>query len=146
MPRTRGTLLLTRRQALGELAQGCALRYASSMGRRLVASFAVLGLLLAPAVASTRFFCKSTGVEIVGCDEQRTPERTTIRGDGCCERRTLAPAGTAIAATQSFLAEPVATSAEVTFIVDPANGLASGVLPTADAGPPLFLSHRALLI
>jgi hypothetical protein len=55
--------------------------------RRLVGTIGLIALLASPTVARTRFFCRFSGVEISGCDEQRVPDHAAVQAEDCCERR-----------------------------------------------------------
>jgi hypothetical protein len=118
--------------------------------RRGVSFLALLAVVAAPTVTSTRFFCRYTGQEIVGCSEARLPQGAHVRADDCCDQRTLralegmrqadnplqpSPATIAIGASSVF---PAAAFA-------PASPAAEHA-PWSSTGPPAFLAHRALLI
>jgi hypothetical protein len=116
--------------------------------RRLAATLSIVALLAVPVVAGTRLFCKYTGIEITGCAEQAVAVHATLRDEGCCDRRTFERIGSTVPSPATELPPPVlAAIAELPRSVllalrerpDPAQ------VP-ADAGPPAFLSHRALLI
>jgi len=123
--------------------------YASLVLRRAASLAAVLAVIAAPAVTSTRSFCQFTGEEIVGCAESLVPQQAQFRGEQCCQQRTLraldgvrlieeqrpqAPASVAIATA------PVACN--LVAIASPAAQRHA----VASAGPKAFLIHRALLI
>jgi len=119
------------------------------MFRRSAAALVVASLAASPAVASTRLFCRFTGVEIVGCPEQQVVQQATVRENGCCEHRTLQPldATRPEAATQ-FTAPTLAVLPAVVPVLL-TRLLSSRALPslgTVPIGPPAFLTHRALLI
>jgi hypothetical protein len=118
--------------------------------RRCASFLALIALISAPAVTSTRFFCRHTGEEITDCAEAVTPTHTNVRADGCCDQRTFraldgvrlveehrqqAPIHVAIDTTRALLAQIFAPAATV---------LRRPSAPSA--GPPAFITHRALLI
>lgn len=118
--------------------------------RRSASFLALLALIAAPAVTSTRLFCRFTGQEIIGCAESNTPDHSEVRGEGCCQHRTFRaldgvrlleeqrqqiPAAVAIDAPAGWVADVLA-------VPPPAVRLTAA----PSAGPPAFLSHRALLI
>ena len=118
--------------------------------RRSVSFLLLVAVIVAPAVTSTRLFCRYTGQEIVGCAETAAPERAQVREGACCQKRTFhaldgvrlakeerqqAPTLVAVAAAPVLLAEVFALAAP-----EPHRTIAPS------AGPPAFLSHRALLI
>jgi len=120
------------------------------MLRRSASFLALLAVIAAPAVTSTRLFCRFTGQEIVGCAEAAAPEHAQLREDACCQQRTFhaldgvrlmeeqrhqEPAPIAIDAAAVLLAHVSALAA-------PAPHRA----PAPSAGPRAFLTHRALLI
>src|SRR5436305_4471100 len=72
-----------------ELAVCWAVGYRRSVPRRLASMCALLALLAAPSVTSTRFFCRYTGQEIVGCAEGARGAGAEVRGDDCCDKRTF---------------------------------------------------------
>jgi hypothetical protein len=124
--------------------------YRYGMSRGCTSFLALLAVFAAPVTTSTRFFCHYTGEEIVGCAESRVPQHAQFRGEQCCQQRTFRaldgvrlveeqpPQAPASVAT---VPAPVLRDASVTIAVRPAEGRA-----VASAGPPAFLSHRALLI
>ena len=57
--------------------------------RRSASFLAVLAVVGAPAVTSTRLFCRFTGQEIVGCAEAAAPEHAQVREGACCQERTF---------------------------------------------------------
>jgi hypothetical protein len=118
--------------------------------RRGVSFLALLAVIAAPAVTSTRLFCRYTGQEIVGCAEARVPQGAHVRADDCCDQMTLralegmrqaddrlqpGPTTVAIGASSVFPAAALA----------PASPAAQHA-PWSSTGPPAFLAHRALLI
>jgi len=117
------------------------------MLRRAAATLALAGLVTSPVVASTRLFCRYTGAEIVGCAEQYPSDHAVMRGEACCVRHTLQPLDTAQPSSADRFAAPV-----VVVLPEPIRlptrrlGCIAFATPTAAAGPPAFLSHRALLI
>lgn|ERR671935_2678311 len=126
------------------------MRYTNDVLRRAASFVALLGIIAAPAVSSTRFFCRYTGEEITGCAEASTPKQALIRADGCCDQRTFralegvrlvqeqrqqAPTPVAIEAAPVLLAHVFALAAP-----EPHRP------PASSAGPPAFIIHRALLI
>jgi len=110
---------------------------------------ALLALIATPAVTSTRLFCRYTGQEIVGCAESSAREHGEIRLADCCQHRTFhAVDGVRLVDDQRVQAPPpVAIDAPI-FLADVfAVGTPAVRLTIApSAGPPAFLSHRALLI
>jgi hypothetical protein len=116
--------------------------------RRCACFCALLAVLAAPSVTSTRFFCRYTGQEIFGCAEG-APRNTQVRGDDCCDQRTFR----AVEGVQHSGQDPVPIPTGVTIALE-APALAPGpVVESAarrttvrSAGPPAFLAHRALLI
>jgi len=116
--------------------------------RRTAAAFALASLIATPVVASTRLFCRYTGVEIVGCAEQQSSDHRGIRGEGCCIRRTLHPLDAFRPSTDERFDTPV-LAVVVPSIHPVLQPMARCVVLTArtiGTGPPAFLSHRALLI
>ena len=105
-------------------------------------------LITTPVVASTRLFCRYTGVEIVGCAEQQVSNHRAIRGESCCVRRTVQPLDAARPASDERF-EPAALAVAVP-LADwvPQSAVRRFVFTvrTVGSGPPAFLSHRALLI
>jgi hypothetical protein len=118
--------------------------------RRAIASLALIALTGSPAVTSTRLFCRYTGVEIVGCDESTVPARAQVRAEDCCLKRTFHAVDPARVLTDDGprLATPPIV-AIVAIIPEVRHGAA---VPSAhadrfsNAGPPVFLTNRALLI
>jgi hypothetical protein len=123
--------------------------YRSAVPRRCACLFALLAVVTAPSVTSTRFFCRFTGQEIVGCHEG-APRSAQIRSDDCCDRRIsravdavrhpeqeLFPIPQAVAVAIASPAAPAALARESVMVRRPA---------ASSAGPPAFLAHRALLI
>jgi len=110
---------------------------------------ALLALIATPAVTSTRLFCRYTGQEIVSCAESNAPEHAEIRVDECCQQRTFhAVNGVRLLDDRRLQAPaPVAIDAPV-FMADVFAVATPAVRLTVapSAGPPAFLSHRALLI
>jgi hypothetical protein len=118
--------------------------------RRSISFLALLSLIAAPAVTSTRLFCRYTGEEITGCPEADTPKQPIVDADGCCDQRTFrALDGVRLVDEQRHQAPtPVAidtTPALLACVFAPA--AAEPPRPSAtSAGPPAFITHRALLI
>lgn len=131
----------------GAVAFQARTRYSPGV-RKVVATLALLGLLTSPVVAQTRLFCKFTGVEITDCLERDVPAAPTVRSGDCCDRVSLplldhsnVPLG------NPFVALPVLAALPSGTLLLPAPLLRVAVdQPFADAGPPLFVQHRALLI
>ena len=124
--------------------------YASAVLRRALASLALIAIVVSPAMDSTRLFCRFTGVEIVGCDESRVPAQTQFRNEDCCLKRTfhaIDPTRILVDDSSRFVVPP----AVATVAIMPGVHLFAAV-PSAradrfsDAGPPVFLTNRALLI
>jgi hypothetical protein len=110
----------------------------------------LLGLIAAPAVSSTRLFCRYTGEEIVGCDDAGALQHAQIRVDECCQQRTFhALDGVRLVEDhRQQVPAPVAIDAAPLLVTD-VFAVASPAVRLAAApsvGPPAFLSHRALLI
>jgi hypothetical protein len=118
--------------------------------RRSTAFFAFLSLVTAPVVTSTRLFCRYTGQEITDCAKADISANEFVGTDTCCEQRTFraldgvrlvdehrqqAPTPVAIDTAPSLLVHVFAPAA-----TQPPQPSASC------AGPPAFISHRALLI
>src|SRR2546428_7306319 len=59
------------------------------MLRRSASFLALLAVIAAPAVTSTRLFCRYTGQEIVGCAETAAPEHAQVPESACCQKRTF---------------------------------------------------------
>src|SRR5882762_5986071 len=59
------------------------------MLRRSTSLLALLALIAAPAVTSSRLFCQYTGEEIVGCAQSGVPQQAQFRGEQCCQQRTF---------------------------------------------------------
>src|SRR5436305_9233488 len=72
-----------------ELAVCWAVGYRRSVPRRLASMCALVALLAAPSVTSTRFFCRYTGQEIFGCAEGAPRRGAEVRADDCCDQRTF---------------------------------------------------------
>jgi hypothetical protein len=133
-----------------ELAVCGAVGYRRPVPRRLASMCALLALLAAPTVTSTRFFCRYTGQEIVGCAEGARARGVEVRADDCCDQRTFR----AVEAVRQSEHDPVPVPAKAAIgIVSPATAPAwihpdeFARHPAVDAaGPPAFLAHRALLI
>jgi hypothetical protein len=110
---------------------------------------ALLAVLAAPSVTSTRFFCRYTGQEIFACAEG-TPRNARIRADDCCDRRTFR----AVEAVEHSGQDPSPIPVGVAVAIETPHLAPPPVLdfPAArraaihSAGPPRFLAHRALLI
>ena len=124
--------------------------YGLAVLRRSASVLALLAVIVSPAVTSTRLFCRYTGQEIVSCAEAAAPEHAQIREGACCQKRTFhaldgvrlvkeerqqAPTIVAIDAAPVLLAHVFAPAAP-----EPHRAIAPS------AGPPAYLSHRALLI
>jgi hypothetical protein len=118
--------------------------------RRAASFVALLSLIAAPAVTSTRFFCRYTGEEIVGCDEDSPPQHAAVRAGECCDQRTFhALEGVRpVQEPQHQAPTPLAMDVATVLLPRALPVAAAGVRSTAgpSAGPPAFLSHRALLI
>jgi hypothetical protein len=132
-----------------ELA-GCApVGYRSAVLRRCASLCALLAVVTAPSVTSTRFFCRFTGQEILGCDEG-APRNAQVRPDDCCERRILRAVAAVRHSEHEVLPVAQAVAAAIpTPGAAPALARESVVLrrtPASSAGPPAFLAHKALLI
>jgi hypothetical protein len=117
-----------------------------AMLRRAIAALAITGLMTSPVVASTRLFCRFTGIEIVGCTEHRAADQAVVRGETCCVRLTVQPVDTAERVITDFPAPALAVLPETVQRPAPKGRLAASEAPSTAAGPPMFLSHRALLI
>jgi len=118
--------------------------------RRCTCFLLLLAVIAAPAVTSTRLFCRYSGQEIVGCAQATATEHAQVREDACCQQRTFhaldrvrlveeqrqqAPVPVAIAAAPVLLAHLFAIAGP-----EPQRTIAPS------ARPPAFLTHRALLI
>jgi hypothetical protein len=117
--------------------------------RRSASFLALLALIATPAVTSTRLFCRYTGQEIIGCAESTAPEHAEIRVKECCQQRTFhALDGVRLVEDQrQQVPARVAIDAPVLVAdVFAAAAPAARLTPAPSAGPPAFLSHRALLI
>jgi len=116
---------------------------------RSASVLALLAVIAAPAVTSTRLFCRYTGEEIIGCAETAPPEQPLVRAE-CCQHRTFhaldgvrpvheqrqeTPAPVAVDLARVPLADRFALAAPRP------RGTAA-----PSAGPPAFITHRALLI
>jgi len=118
--------------------------------RRSASFLAVLAVVGAPAVTSTRLFCRFTGQEIVGCAEAAAPEHAQVREGACCQERTFrALDGVRLAKEERQQAPTLVTVAAAPVLLADLFALAApapcrAIAPSA--GPPAFLSHRALLI
>jgi hypothetical protein len=117
--------------------------------RRCACFYALLAVLAAPSVTSTRFFCRYTGQEIFGCAEG-PPRNAQVRADDCCDQRTFR----AVEGVEHCGQDPLPISTSVAVALE-APALAPEPLlesPAArrtavrSSGPPAFLAHRALLI
>jgi hypothetical protein len=132
------------------LAVAVTVRYGQTVFRRSASLLVFLALIVAPAVTSTRLFCRYTGEEIIDCAQAAAPDQGQIREDGCCQQRTFhALQGVRPAGDQRLQGPaPVAMGAAPAVLAN-AFVLAPSVARRAtapSAGPPAFLSHRALLI
>src|SRR6266849_7951208 len=125
--------------------------YGRPVLRRSASILALLAVIAAPAVTSTRLFCQYTGEEIVGCADSGVPQQAQVRGEQCCQQRTFhALDGVRLVEDQRQQAPaPVAIDAAPLIVAD-VFAVASPALRRLTAapsvGPPAFLSHRALLI
>jgi hypothetical protein len=131
------------------LAPCATVGYRPPVPRRCACFCALLAVLAAPSVTSTRFFCRYTGQEIFGCTEG-APRNAHVRGDDCCDQRTFR----AMDGVRHSGQDPVPIPRGAPVALE-APALAPGpVLESAaarhttvrSAGPPAFLAHRALLI
>ena len=133
-----------------ELAASRPLGYGRPVFRRVASFLALLALLAAPAVTSTRLFCRFTGQEFVGCVEASPQHGAEVRPDDCCDQRTFrALDGMRLAENQP---QPAPATVLVTDAVTPLV-IASAAMPSVrpersvqSVGPPVFLVQRALLI
>ena len=120
------------------------------MLRRCASLLALIAVIAAPAVTSTRFFCRYTGEEIAACAKPGTPTHAVVLADSCCDQRTFrALEGVRLVDEPRQQAPtPIAVDtapALVAYVVAPVAGQLGR--PTApSAGPPAFIAHRALLI
>jgi hypothetical protein len=119
--------------------------------RRCASIVALVAVIAAPATTSTRFFCRYTGQEIVDCAEAAAPAQAIVRAAHCCDQRTFRPvAGVTAFDKQSRHVEPtlvgIAVAPELFSGAVAEQSHASRVTYPPSAGPPVFLSHRALLI
>src|SRR4051812_11475914 len=133
-----------------ELAPSRPIGYRLPVFRRVASFLALLALLAAPAVTSTRLFCRFTGQEFVGCLEASRERGVQVRPDDCCDQRTFrALDGMRLAETQP---QPAPATVLVTDAVTPlviASAATPSVRPERSVqpvGPPVFLMQRALLI
>ena len=119
------------------------------MLRRALAFLALLAVIGSPAATSTRLFCRYTGVEIVGCDESSVPAQTQLRDEDCCLKRTfhtLDPTRTLADDGPRLAAPPIVAIIAIIPVhlgVTVPSGRADRF---GDAGLPVFLTNRALLI
>jgi hypothetical protein len=111
---------------------------------------ALLSLVAAPAVTSTRFFCRYTGEEITGCAQAETPTQAILAADDCCDQRTFRAIDGArrVEEQRQQSPTPVAVGTAPVFVADV---LAPAAIEhpwrsAPSAGPPAFICHRALLI
>jgi len=118
--------------------------------RRFVSFCALVAIFAAPSVTITRFFCRYTGQEIVGCKEG-APGSAQVRGDDCCDQRTFhavealeRSARDAVRIPANVAAGVATTSAPLATVAGSAPARRAAPLPRA--GPPPFLAHLALLI
>jgi len=117
--------------------------------RRAASFVALLAVIATPAVTSTRLFCRYTGQEIIGCAELNAPENAEIRLEGCCQQRTFhALDGVRLIQDQrEQVPAPIAIDTPVSIADVIVVATLAVRLPAAPSvGPPVFLSHRALLI
>ena len=121
------------------------------MLRRCASFCALLAVLAAPSVTSTRFFCRYTGQEIFDCAEG-TSRNALVRADDCCDRRTFRAVEAVERSGQDPTPIPVGVAIAVALEMrDPApapvlESPAARRAALRSAGPPRFLAHRALLI
>jgi hypothetical protein len=152
-----GRLLFARRRSrvalertLYELAGAGGVGYVGTIVIRRSASFlALLALIATPAVTSTRLFCRFTGQEIIGCAESNTPDHSEVRGEGCCQHRTFRALDGVRLLEEQRQQIPAAVAIDAPgWVADALAVPPPAVRLTAapSAGPPAFLSHRALLI
>jgi hypothetical protein len=117
--------------------------------RRFLSFCALLAVLAAPSVTSTRFFCRHTGEEISVCTDG-APRSAQIRADDCCDQRTFH----AVEALERSARDPVPVPTNIAVAVgtlEPQATVAGSVAtwrtaPRRRWGPPAFLAHLALLI
>ena len=118
--------------------------------RRVVSFLALLALLAAPAVTSTRLFCRFTGQELVGCVEAGPQRGAQLRPDDCCDQRTFrALDGTRVEENRPQPAPATVLMADAVIPLVIASAATPSVRPersVQSVGPPVFLVHRALLI
>jgi hypothetical protein len=111
---------------------------------------ALVALIATPAVTSTRFFCRYTGEEITGCAEERTPRDAEVRANECCDQRTFRAIERVrpVEQQQQQAPTPLVIDVPPVLLARVLSVTAAAVRSTAgpSAGPPAFLSHRALLI
>jgi hypothetical protein len=109
-----------------------------------------MAIVVSPAMTSTRLFCRFSGVEIVGCDESRLPAQTQLRNEDCCLKRTfhaIDPTRVLADDGSRFAAPPAVATVEITPEVHLLAAVPSSRADRfSDAGPPVFLINRALLI
>jgi hypothetical protein len=130
------------------LAAGCTERYVAGV-RRLVATFALVGLIASPVVARTRLFCKYTGVEITSdCWERETPVSALVTAQACCDHRVESPLPPSKLSGQSFevLAPVLGASVAASLPAAEPFSVSFWRVPAVRTGPPLFVRLRALLI
>src|SRR6266478_1535070 len=103
-------------------------------------------LQLARVMLISMLRCATAAVEIVGCAEQQAVNHASVRGEGCCIRHTVRPLDAAQPApVDRFPALVVAVVPQpFQLLARPIVGPVALVTPTSAAGPPAFLSHRAL--
>jgi hypothetical protein len=132
-----------------ELAPCGPVGYRPAVLRRFASLCALLATVTAPSVTSTRFFCRFTGQEIVGCDEG-APRSTQVRADDCCERRIFRAVEAVRHSGRELLPIRQAVAAAIPSpATAPALARESALVRRTSgcsAGPPAFLAHRALLI
>jgi hypothetical protein len=112
--------------------------------RRVIAALALLALASMPVVARTRLFCRYTGVEITGCQEQRLPPGAQVDVERCCDARTTHPTSIAPIGQQQASVPPLLIGLPVAafFAAPPPRP----PIRVFDAAPLVFLITRALLI
>jgi len=117
--------------------------------RRSASLCALLAVLAAPSVTSTRLFCRHTGQEIFGCVEGAAGG-AQVRGEECCDQRTFRVVEGVARSAQ----DPVPMPTRVAVALETPQPALALVLESPPArraavrssGPPAFLAHLALLI